>query len=214
MKKLFIPILFLVPVTQAHAIDLTRAPTPDELSKMGAIELCHHAEVRDTEPLSAKIKAEGLQCGPILESAKRVIAAREAAAAEDRKQAEAAKRQQAERNRRAAAERQRQQELAAKEEAERRRAAAARAERDRLAALDRQRQAQQAQALADQRRLIAEQQRALESERRANALMNFGRGLQMLDSALNPQPAYTPPASNSFNCTTTGAEGMWNTFCN
>lgn len=211
MKKLFIPILLLMPVTQAHAIDLTRAPTPDEVSKMGAIELCYHAEVRDTEPLSAKIKAEGLQCGPILESAKRVIAAREAAAAEDRKQAEAANREQAERNRRAAAERQRQQDLAAKEEAERRRAAAERAERDRLAALDRQRQAQQAQALAEQRRLLAAQQQALERQRKDD---NFWRGMQILQglAAPPPQPSYTPPPS--ITCTTTGPASMRNTFCN
>ena len=211
MKKLFIPILLLMPVTQAHAIDLTRAPTPDELSKMGAIELCYHAEVRDTEPLSAKIKAEGLQCGPILESAKRVIAAREAAAAEDRKQAEAANREQTERNRRAAAERQRQQDLAAKEEAERRRAAAARAERERLAALERQRQAQQAQALAEQRRMLAAQQQALEKQRKDD---NFWRGMQILQglAAPPPQPSYTPPPS--INCTTTGSGSMRNTRCN
>ena len=226
MKKLFIPILLLMPVTQAHAIDLTRAPTPDELSKMGAIELCYHAEVRDTAPLSAKIKAEGLQCGPILESAKRILAAREAAAAEDRKQAEATKREQAERDRKAAAERKRQAEIAARQEAERRRlaeeraeqerltrarAAAERAERERLAALERQRQAQQAQALAEQRRMLAAQQRALEKQRKDD---NFWRGMQILQglAAPPPQPSYTPPPS--ITCTTTGPASMRNTFCN
>ena len=100
MKKLIVPLLLLMSVTQAHAIDLTRAPTPEEVSKMGAIELCYHAEVRDTAPLSSKLKSEGLQCAAILDSAKRIIGDRQKA-----EQAEA--NQKAERERRLAVTRKR-----------------------------------------------------------------------------------------------------------
>ncbi len=171
---------------------------------MGAIELCYHAEVRDTAPLSSKLKSEGLQCAAILDSAKRIIGDRRKAeqaeanqkAERDRRLAVTRKReadQQAEKDRLAAIERKQQAEQA-------QRAAAARAERDRLAAFDRQRQAQQAQLVAEQRRLIAEQKRAMESERRANALTNFSRGLQQMDRALNPQPSYAPPANTGTTC--------------
>ena len=63
---------------QALAIDLTRAPTELEVSKMGAIEVCTHFEVRDTPALKKKITSEGLQCPAILKAAKRIAAKREA----------------------------------------------------------------------------------------------------------------------------------------
>lgn len=154
---------------------------------MGAVEICYHAEVRDTAPLTDKISAEGLLCPAILKvAAKWELAEAKKKEKQARRSKEArkqeAREQEAIRARVAAEHAQRQRQRQAEQAAENKRQRRAQIEQQ-AAAIERQRQAQQAAAIEQQRRLadaIAETKRAFESERerqRGWEIMQYGLGM-------------------------------------
>ena len=208
-------------VTPAWAVDLSRAPTAEELAVMGPGEICKHAEVRDTEAIKGAIANGGLKCDAILKISSDLEKQRDkdsAAISEQKRQAAArAARKRAERQRQdeqIKVERERQEALikAEREQQE----TVMRAERQRQAREDAYRQEReraererrlQAQALADQQlRLLQAQEEALKRDRRrrqSEALMGISRSL------LTPAPAPRLPTTTncfqngrSFNCTT------------
>jgi len=166
--KLFLVLLAGVLATSApaYAIDLSVAPSAEELSTMPPMDVCRHFEVRETVSIKAAIASKGLKCGPILKNWA-VLQEKQSLEDERQRQQQALERaRQADEQARRTAEVRRQQE-----------------EQERFA-LERQRfEVEQRQA-----RAAEAQARALQSQSQAAGLAQALRGLQQLQGRTS-QPA-------------------------
>ena len=192
----------------AHAIDLSKAPSAAELSKMSSVDVCRHFELRETAAIKAEISSQGLKCEPILKNW--TVLQNKKSTEDDRQKQQQARERAQEQDRLAKAAEAKRLEEDAKRQTEAR--ANAQRELDKRLAEERRLQQEYLSKLAEieatKAKIAADESR----QRRFNdGIANMQRGLGML----TPPPVQSPfpPVQAPLNCFSVATGNTTSTQC-